>query len=663
MRSTLEPRALSRRSESSLLHSVIGLDVWLAVAVGGIVFLLAYDRGGFALSSRATTAIAAWWALLLGLGLGVWPRTRVPRAAWIVFGLLAGFALWTFASMWWAESAENAFVEFNRVTMYLAIFLVAVFAGTRANLRRWVEGLAAGIAAIAFVAFVSRCFPSSFSLQGFPTFLPGVVTRLSFPIGYWNGLGAFVGLAYPLWLALALRAMRWWTRVLALLPFPMFAAVIYLTSSRGAVLAAGVGTLVFLGTTARRWTAVGAILAAAAGSVGAISVLLPRDELVDGPFRAHQAAVEGHEAFLLIFAISLGAGALYSVGHRLLGGVSPSPAFGRLLIAVILIGLIATAFVSHPGQRFDTFKELPGAAPTGEAGFVRSHLLSGSGNGRWQFWTAALHEWESAPIVGRGAGSYQAWWAEHASFSYFIRNAHSLYLEVLGELGVIGFLLLCGGFAYGGVVAARNTLCRNGDERVLAASLFGVLVAFYVAAGIEWIWQLTAVSAIGLAALGLLTGPAGSSGELRPVRENMKRLPVRVPRFAVGAAVLVLGWVVMCAQAIPWLSDVQIKASAAAVDRNDGTSALRHALNAKNLQPWAASPYLQLALVQEQRMDLASARIWIEDAIDRNPIDWRLWLVAARLDTKAGDITAARRSLLHAEALNPRSPLFTARGG
>src|SRR6188508_371409 len=138
MPSTLEPRALSRRPESDLWRSIVALDVWIAAVVGGVVFLLAYDRGGFALSSRATVAIAAWWALLLGIGLGVWPRSRVPRAAWIVFGLLAAFAVWTFASIFWAESAENAFVEFNRVTMYLAIFLIPVLAATRSSLRRWV---------------------------------------------------------------------------------------------------------------------------------------------------------------------------------------------------------------------------------------------------------------------------------------------------------------------------------------------------------------------------------------------------------------------------------------------------------------------------------------------------------------------------------------------
>jgi len=90
---------LPRRSVARVRHP-IRLDIWLAAAVGGLAFLLAYDRGGFALSARATTAIVAWWAVLLGIGLGVWPRARVPRAAWIVAGLLAAFAVWTFASIW-----------------------------------------------------------------------------------------------------------------------------------------------------------------------------------------------------------------------------------------------------------------------------------------------------------------------------------------------------------------------------------------------------------------------------------------------------------------------------------------------------------------------------------------------------------------------------------
>jgi hypothetical protein len=359
----------------------------------------------------------------------------------------------------------------------------------------------------------------------------------------------------------------------------------------------------------------------------------------------------------MLVVLSLATGAIFAVGVRLLGRVTPPPALGWALLAVIVVVLAAAAAFSHPDRRLESFKQFPGV--TGQPNnTVGSHLVSGSGSGRWQFWAAALREWESAPVVGRGAGSYEAWWAEHAPFSYFVRNAHSLYLEVLGELGLVGLLILVSALVYGAVVAVRNTLRRKADERVVAASLLGVVAAFYLGAGLEWIWQIPVVTGVGILSLGLLTGPAGASDVPRPVAIAATSVPRRIPRFAIGLGALAVGWFVLCAQAVPWLADIQLKASAVASEENDGRRALRHALDGKSIQPWAASPYLQLALVDEQRGDLDNAHRWIESAIDRNPIDWRLWLVAARLETKAGDVPTARKSLMTAERLNPRSPLF-----
>ena len=80
---------------------------------------------------------------------------------------------------------------------------------------------------------------------------------------------------------------------------------------------------------------------------------------------------------------------------------------------------------------------------------MRGHLLSASSTGRWQFWKAAGEQFEEHPVVGDGAGSYEAWWAQHGSFAMFITDAHSLYLETLGELGVVGFALLLAAFVLG----------------------------------------------------------------------------------------------------------------------------------------------------------------------------------------------------------------------
>jgi Tfp pilus assembly protein PilF len=86
--------------------------------------------------------------------------------------------------------------------------------------------------------------------------------------------------------------------------------------------------------------------------------------------------------------------------------------------------------------------------------------------------------------------------------------------------------------------------------------------------------------------------------------------------------------------------------------------ALDRAQSARSIQPWAASPYLQLALVQEFGGRIDEAERSIETALANDRSDWRLWLVAARIQTKAGDIEAARASLAKARQLNPKSELF-----
>ena len=103
------------------------------------------------------------------------------------------------------------------------------------------------------------------------------------------------------------------------------------------------------------------------------------------------------------------------------------------------------------------------------------------------------------------------------------------------------------------------------------------------------------------------------------------------------------------------LVNSELEASQDAAGRGDFTEALDRAASARAIQPWAASPHLQLALVREEQGELAAARTHVGDAIERDPRDWRLRLVAARLATKAGDIPAATAQLREARRLSPRS--------
>src|SRR5439155_18898381 len=136
--------------------------------------------------------------------------------------------------------------------------------------------------------------------------------------------------------------------------------------------------------------------------------------------------------------------------------LAPSPPevsrrLGAVAVVAIAVALVAAAFATHAPREFT---RLPSAS--GDAS--GTHLLSGSGSGRWQFWQAAFGEFRSAPLHGGGAGSYEAWWDRHGSFSYAVKDAHSLYLETLGELGLVGFVLLVGALAVAVAVGAQRLL-------------------------------------------------------------------------------------------------------------------------------------------------------------------------------------------------------------
>jgi O-antigen ligase len=248
---------------------------------------------------------------------------------------------------------------------------------------------------------------------------------------------------------------------------------------------------------------------------------------------------------------------------------------------------------------------------------------------------------------------------EHASLPLFVRDAHSLWLEMLAELGVAGFLLLA--LAIGaGFAAALARLRRAGGDRPLIAAMAAVLAAFVVAAGIDWMWELTIVALVAVVALGILVGsataPAAPVSPARPRAGSRARLAGRVGRTAAVAVALTA---ILCA-AVPMLSQERLEDSRAAAARGDTAAAIDAADDARGVQPWASTPYLQLALLEEQQGNLGRANRYVGEALERDRSDWSIWLVAARVQTKAGFISRGRRSLRRAERLNRKSQLFEA---
>ena len=120
---------------------------------------------------------------------------------------------------------------------------------------------------------------------------------------------------------------------------------------------------------------------------------------------------------------------------------------------------------------------------------------------RPEFWSAARAAIADRPGLGAGSGGFAQVWARAAPTGHPARDAHSLYLETLVELGPVGLALLLALLAVPFAVGLRAA-------RPPAAALGGYAV-FCLHAGVDWDWEMPAVTlaglALGIAALSLST--------------------------------------------------------------------------------------------------------------------------------------------------------------
>ena len=85
---------------------------------------------------------------------------------------------------------------------------------------------------------------------------------------------------------------------------------------------------------------------------------------------------------------------------------------------------------------------------------------------------------------------------------------------------------------------------------------------------------------------------------------------------------------------------------------------LADARSAENVQPGAATPRLQQALVLELQSKLPAAAEAARGATERESTNWRTWLVLSRIEAERGRVDAAVAAYREAKSLNPLSPLF-----
>jgi tetratricopeptide (TPR) repeat protein len=132
--------------------------------------------------------------------------------------------------------------------------------------------------------------------------------------------------------------------------------------------------------------------------------------------------------------------------------------------------------------------------------------------------------------------------------------------------------------------------------------------------------------------------------------ERRPRVPLRIGVVAVAVIALLIQ--------LPGLASVsKTRESQSNFNKGNNPAALAEASDAIDSEPWAASPYVQRALVEESMNRLGAARTDLVRAEKREPYNFRHPLVLARIDAELGDVNTALDDFRRAKRLRPRSPL------
>lgn len=242
---------------------------------------------------------------------------------------------------------------------------------------------------------------------------------------------------------------------------------------------------------------------------------------------------------------------------------------------------------------------------------------------RSAYWAVAVSQWERTPLLGSGGGTWGRVWLEHRGEPFPAVDAHSLYLQVLSELGPVGLVLV-------GLALIPPLLTAARARRPITRVVLGAYVAFVVHLGVDFDWQLTAVSLTGLT-LGVALLAHGER--------------VAAPALPIVTAAGVTGVVV----ALLLTGNTLAEQASSALRGGDAFAAAAAARRATWLQPWSGEPWRLRGEAARALGRPTAAASFFRDGIERDPGDVELWRALARVSTGI----ERRRAGIRAARLDP----------
>lgn len=590
-------------------------------------------------------------------------RFAASRWASTALGLFAAYAAWTFASLLWSPNRGDAWVGAGMTLLYLLAFWLAAGLVALGASRRWVLAASAIGPAIVAAFTLPRLVPRMDLL--FLTEFDIGDGRLHGTVGYSNGEAAF--LLVPFWAAVYLGSSRRVNPVLrgaALAGAVLCLSLAVLTQSRGAMAATAVSLPVYFLLSGQRLRGLFALapialaLLAAFPGLNEVYLAFPNREPAAGAIeRALPSvwlAVGGAGLYGLLWGL---ADRRWSPPRR----VAHVAGGAALAVALAVLVLGAAALTERAGNPVEWGQQKWEALQANDAaGQEQSRLLSISGfgqSGRYATWQVAWEDFASHPLLGVGTHNYEATYYRLRGIfrSASVSQPHSLPLEVLAERGVVGGFLFFGFLAAclgAGLRQRFGSLDPEGKAQV--GAMTAAVTYWFVHSGVEWFWQLPAVTLPAVVYLGMLAGPweraeaAPSGWPLRPVvgaGAAVLAMAAVTPLYAADRylqasyAIPAPGGALAAAERAQWFNPVspelrqrEAELAARSGDLDRAEEAYRDAIR---LNPDHFRPHALLAQFYAAQDDPAAALSSYQEALARNPLDDDVGLNRGAIDVLA----------------------------
>jgi hypothetical protein len=636
--------APSRHAPLEVRHTRLELLGWIGLILLGPAALiyLAFNAGGYFPSSTGLVTIVFAQALVLRTTLAARPFEGFDRTLAIPLVGLTLYGAFQLASALWAHATAHVLDSFSRTLLYvLALVLFGSVRYTRERIGWLLRAVVAGLAAVCLIGLISRVLPHTW-----PTASSFFADRLNYPLTYWNAEGIVAAIVLILGFHLSAdRDEHWSVRVIAAAVLPAAAATLLLTFSRGAMGTAVIGLLAYCLLT-RFSTLPTALLAIAAPVAIALHSAWDATALATAHPTSPAGVSQGHHVAVVVAACMIGAGllrALLLLADRKIAGAAlvqnpPRRAVRLSLgvgagVVVLVLGLAAGGggFAHREYDKFVHGTSEPRVAQT------RDRLTDPANNGRLPLWRAALDIYDTQKLHGTGAGTYQQHYTRYRTEAGYVVDAHSLYLQSLAELGIVGFVLIL--IVILGILGGLAARIR-GPDRAVYAALFAVSLAWAVHQAFDWDWQMPAVtlSLFILAGLALARPNDGKVG--------LSGLPA-------GRTLVALGWLVLAVgPLLVSTSYARLQRSGQELKNGECASARQEALSSLSLSAKRPQAYTIIGLCDLEQGFAQSAVPAMTQAATLEPESWeeQFWLAVARAAAGLNPHAAIGRAI----ELNPR---------